>query len=150
MLTIYYQGKTNKEERSIIDSAARFTAKKLFPRFKVSITFIMIKELYETEKIQGDVDYDDDELNPRDFVVRIHKGMQKENLATLIMHELVHVKQYLRKELVFKFDEHSLSYKIYFKGKNITNVKYYDQPHEKEAYRLEEKLYDEYINFINI
>lgn len=149
MIKIYYEGYNNKKERQIIESAALFAAKKLFPRFKVSITFRFIKNLHEIEKIEGDVDYEDDELKPRDFIVRLNKGMLEEHLITLVFHELVHIKQYLRKELVYKFDTKNWGYKTYFKGRDVTNLKYYDQPFEKEAYRLQEKLYDEYVKTIS-
>lgn len=149
MISVFYEGYNNQAERDIIDSASEFAAAKLFPRFKVDITFRFIKNLKEKEKIEGDVVFLDDSYRPRDFIVRVHKGLAKDDLITLVIHEFVHIKQYMRKELYFKFDKKKWTYKVHFKGRNVDNVKYLDQPHEKEAYRLQEKLYKEYINTIS-
>ena len=48
-----------------------------------------------------------------------------------LAHEMVHAKQFLRKELDGNL----------WKKRNYDNVKYDDQPWEKEANRLEERLY---------
>lgn len=148
MISVFYEGYNNQAERDIIDSASEFAASKLFPRFKVYITFRFIKDLKKKEKIEGDVIFIDENYRPRDFVVRVHKGLAKDDLITLVMHEFVHIKQYLRKELYFKFDNRSRTYNTFFKGRNVNKLKYYDQPYEKEAYRLQEKLYKEYIKTI--
>ena len=149
MISIFYEGYNNQAERDIIDSASEFAAAKLFPRFKVDVTFKLIKDLKTTELIEGDVIFLDDSYRPRDFVVRVHKGLAKDDLITLVMHEFVHIKQYLRKELCFKFDNRSWTYNAFFKGRNVNKLKYYDKPYEKEAYRLQEKLYKEYIKTVS-
>ena len=149
MIEIYYEGYNNKKEREIIESAASFASKRLFPRFKIRITFRFIKDLKRKERIEGDVDYEDDELNPREFTIRVHKGMKEEDLTTLVFHEFAHIKQYLYKELVYKFDTKNWAYKTYYKGKPVDRIDYYSQPHEIEAYKLQEDLYNVYLGFIN-
>ena len=64
----------------------------------------------------------DAELGLRDFI-------------TAICHEMVHLKQAYRKEMVQKADG-----RTYWKGRDCTDVDYLDQPWEKEAYRLQDKL----------
>ena len=150
MITLYYEGYNNKAERKIIESAALFASNKLFPRHKVSVTIILVNNLHKKENIQGDVIYEDCGSRPRDFTIRLHKGMDEAELATLIFHEFVHIKQYIRKELVLKYDSKLAEYKIYFKGKDVSNIKYWDLPYEKEAYKLQEKLYKQYLNSINL
>lgn len=63
----------------------------------------------------------DAELGLRDFI-------------TAICHEMVHLKQAYRKELIQKDG------KMFWKGRDCTDVEYLDQPWEKEAYRLQDKL----------
>ena len=59
-------------------------------------------------------------------------------LAETLCHEFAHIKQYLRKEL-------SMDGRMW-KGKDISQVPYHKQPCEKEAYRLQEKLYKKVVD----
>ena len=58
-----------------------------------------------------------------------------EELMQNLAHEMVHVKQFFRKEL----DGSNWQFK--WKGRNANGYKYENQPWEREAYKLEEKLY---------
>lgn len=55
------------------------------------------------------------------------------DIVKTICHEMVHMKQYLRKELSMDG--------LVWKGKNLSKTPYDDQPCEIEAYDLQEKLY---------
>lgn len=71
----------------------------------------------------------------RDFEIELKKGMSIYDLIATICHEMVHVKQYYRGEL---FDNGE---GVRWKSKKISaDTDYLDQPWEKEAFRLEEKL----------
>jgi hypothetical protein len=50
-----------------------------------------------------------------------------------ICHEMVHIKQFIREEFV----EEVMDYE--------TIAEYFNQPSEKEAYRMEEELYKEWL-----
>lgn len=54
-------------------------------------------------------------------------------LVKTLCHEMVHMKQYLRKELSMDG--------MVWKGKDFSEIPYNDQPCEIEAYDLQEKLY---------
>ena len=60
------------------------------------------------------------------------------DVVKTICHEMVHIKQYLRKELTMDG--------MKWKGKDTSNVSYIDQPSEKEAYILQEKLYQKCVD----
>jgi|TARA_R110000851_G_scaffold309674_1_gene469211 hypothetical protein len=60
--------------------------------------------------------------------------LEYEAMMQTLAHEMVHAKQYLRGEL----DGYSLSWK----GAKPRNYKYVNAPWEKEAHRLEKKLYE--------
>jgi len=62
--------------------------------------------------------------------------MTMENMMQTLAHELVHAKQYLRGELC--------GYTAAWKGRKPRNYKYENAPWEKEAYRLEEELFNKH------
>lgn len=64
----------------------------------------------------------DAELGLRDFI-------------TAICHEMVHLKQAYRKEMIQKNNG-----RTYWKGKDCTDVDYLNQPWEKEAYKLQDEI----------
>lgn len=55
-----------------------------------------------------------------------------------LAHELVHVKQFARKELTENLQ--------YWKGNDHSDTDYWDQPWEKEARRLQKKMMIEYMS----
>ena len=76
---------------------------------------------------------------PREFALIIQKDLSEEETLKTIAHELVHVKQYLYKELNEQM--------TLWKGRKVSEEQYknyYDRPWEKEADKLGDKLYGEY------
>ena len=72
---------------------------------------------------------------PRDFTISLHSGMKEIDYVKTLLHELVHLKQWVEGSLRLK------SGRTYYKGMNVSDVKYYEQPHEIEAFKLQEELY---------
>ena len=66
-----------------------------------------------------------------DIDIDINRTISFEDQMQTLAHEMVHAKQFLRKELDGNL----------WKKRNYDNVEYDDQPWEKEANRLEERLY---------
>ena len=56
-----------------------------------------------------------------------------------LLHELVHLRQWIQGTLKLK------SGRMYWKGESVDRYDYMNQPHEVEAFELEEKLYTDYI-----
>ena len=69
----------------------------------------------------------------KEFEIEISKDLTLKDFVTTICHEMVHVKQYYRKEM----DGISMRWK---KKKIADKTGYYDLPWEKEAYRMQDKL----------
>lgn len=69
-----------------------------------------------------------------DFEIEIHKGMRLRRLLETVAHEMVHVKQYARKEL--KHDHEWLG-----KTYNPEKISYWDLPWEIEAHGREVGLF---------
>ena len=91
--------------------------------------------------VTGDLD------KPREFEIEIDSSMVNtyEDMLIWLAHEMVHVKQFVRVELIDWYTGG-----VQWKTKCLRGyTKYEDMPWEKEAYRLEEKLYDEYKEYLN-
>ena len=155
MIISQYEGRTNKKERQAIDALFSFVSKKYFPRHKVHITFKFMEALEKNEGIEGDIDWEETDKEefedypistarrPRVFTIRIQKGYDFNTFLTLIAHELVHVKQYVLGQLSNAYV--TSEYRTVFNGKDVTNVDYLKQPHEKEAFSLQEKIVTQFL-----
>ena len=79
---------------------------------------------------------------PRDFEIEIHNRLDPKLYTETLLHELWHLYQHVRGDLK---DKHQ---KRMWKGIDHSETDYEDQPWEKEAHGMEEKLYREYNSFI--
>ena len=79
---------------------------------------------------------------PRDFEIEIHNRLDPKLYTETILHELWHLYQHVKGDLK---DKHQ---KRLWKGIAHSETDYEDQPWEKEAHGMEEKLYREYNSFI--
>ena len=79
-----------KKERAIIEDGLLFAKQYLMPRIRILEVDINLKKNMEV-----DADVVGDE---REFVMRIRKGQDRDDLLTAVFHEMVHVKQYVRNE----------------------------------------------------
>jgi hypothetical protein len=66
----------------------------------------------------GDCMYEDD----NEFSIRLDKSLTPDNLITTVLHELVHVSQYLRGMVM------------------VNDLPYEERPHEIEAHSMEKQL----------
>ena len=94
------------------------------------------------EGICGWVWADDCDHRPRDFEIEIHNRLDPKLYTETLLHELWHLYQHVRGDLK---DKHQ---KRLWKGIDHSETDYEDQPWEKEAHGMEEKLYREYNSFI--
>ena len=61
--------------------------------------------------------------------------MKEIDYVKTLLHELVHLKQWVEGSLKLK------SGRTFYKGKSVSDMRYYQQPHEIEAFKLQEELY---------
>ncbi len=78
------------------------------------------------------------------YLIELKKGMSLELLLITLAHEMVHVKQYVQKELKIIYVKDDVV--DVWMGKRYRNVKYYDQPWEKEAFGTDENLYQDFLS----
>ena len=105
----------------------------------IYIDIKLTKDLKEKEKAYGYCHIVDDNLNkPREFMIELDTSMKHpfDQILTWLAHEMVHLKQFVRKELC-DYE----SGRVQWKSRSFGRVHYDDQPWEKEAYRLEGELY---------
>ena len=126
-------------ERKAAEKAIDFAIQKLMPRMRT------LDISLEIVKIEDKVDGYCLCVDPRTYEIEIQSGIDYADFVTAIFHEMVHVKQHARKELIDK----GLIKK--WKGEDwicmFTTVdEYMKLPWEEEAYRLQEELFEEYNN----
>ncbi len=119
-----------KGQRELVETIVYPLIKHLMPRLRnIEIDIKLVKNLSEKTGAEGFCLQDE----PRRYELEIDTALGFRNFITTICHEMVHVKQGVRGELT------EVCGKQYWKGK-VCNKDYYEQPWEKEAYRLQDKL----------
>jgi len=134
----------NKKLRSKIEEFTRWLGFELMGKRLAN----NIRVLVELDKFKGSeegyfgfADYEDSNIRPRNFIVRINKTMTESQIMETLAHEMVHVKQDAKCE---KVQRDRGGYRLLWKGVDHTYTPYSKQPWEREAYRLEKKLVKKY------
>ena len=118
----------SKRQRELTFDAARFAWKHLMPRIKKCTINFELKRLKGYEGTCLDIGH-------REYLIEIDKKLSLgDDFLTTIFHEMVHVKQYVRKEL--------------FSDVNFYNTReeYLNLPWEIEAYEMQEVLLEKWVN----
>lgn len=129
-------GKSVERDRAF--ALTVFALEELLPRYRTLNINIKIKKL---DDAFGFCEWEETNLNPREFNIEIARGMSEEDFDKTLLHELVHVKQYAKGELK---ERYAPKHTQLWKGKDHGTTKYDDQPWEKEAHKLEDKLYNKF------
>ena len=122
----------SKSQKKHAQSMVEFCVKMLMPRMRtLDITVRLCKP-------QGAMGYCLETDNDRTFEIELDKTQSMRNLLETLAHEMVHVKQYARRELNPKVD--------CWMGKtyNPKKVSYWDLPWEIEAHGRETGLFVRY------
>ena len=119
MMMIEFQNIRSVKFQDLICDVLEFGRKKLFPRHKhVYINIIATRN----RGVYGDCMYEDD----NEFTIRLNKSLSPSELLITVLHELVHVSQYLRGMVM------------------INDLPYDERPHEIEALAKEKQLTEAY------
>lgn len=147
MIEIEVFGAGSKKKKSFYEAAAKHFFFQLLPKTKkINI------DIHIEKKLQADAFCT--ELFPTWFVIEIAKELPFLEQIKCLAHEVVHCKQYIKKELQYKdgkvywkkqlFDSHNLTSRI--QSDFITEYdNYMNSPWEKEAFQLEEVLYNNFL-----
>jgi hypothetical protein len=137
MIVLEIQGGTNKEQRMAFD-AVNFAIKKLMPRKRNLNVEITITD------IPGDADAYHCCIDKGEHEIEVQSGLIEEDFMTAVFHEMVHVRQHERGLL----KDHGI--RKAWKGEEYIGIydtvdTYMNLPWEEEAYRLQEELYNKWI-----
>ena len=123
----------NRTQREICHNVVSHIISLLLPRYRTLDITVTLKTLH------GDaLGYCMMEENNRTFEIELHNKVSIKELVTNLCHEMVHQKQYARKEMN---DGDVQSGSAVWKGRKVNpNTDYYNLPWEKEAYRMEKCL----------
>ena len=132
-----------KKQRQVVEDVVKWSIKKLnLHRIKTLNLTFSIKTL---KSLYGQLEQLDDKR--REFSVVLDKNVDTKDLIRTVIHEMVHIKQYIRKEM----DSEIVGSRMRWKSKTYPyDIKYDDMPWEKEANRLETKYGNEYLKEIGI
>lgn len=127
-----------KWQRQMIQTLADWTLQELLPRHRKVDVQIRLKDLTK-DGVEGWCMEEDD----RFFIVDVEKAQSLRDLVTTVVHELIHVKQYVKREMVDYYDRATDSRKIRWKTSVYGyGTAYERQPWEKEAFKLQEVYAD--------
>ena len=135
----------NQELKDLVKQGAEFYGEVLLGKRMAKNIYLDIKltkGLKQKEKAYGYCHIIDDNLNrPREFMIELDTSMKYsfDQILTWLAHEFVHLKQFVRGELC----DYETG-RVQWKTRSFGRVHYDDQPWEKEAYRLETKLFEEF------
>jgi len=125
----------NRFQRDIAYKVVSEMIDTLMPRIKTFEIEVKIRKFSKEDDAVGYCNMLD---NNREFEIEVSRDLTLKDFVTTICHEMVHVKQYARKEMTDDLVENGNA--VWKRRKVNPNTKYYDLPWEKEAYRLQDKL----------
>ena len=121
----------NVAEKRMVENIGSWCIKKLLPRYRTINLHFKLKKLPHGE--YGYCQPIDEKC--KSFVVIVQRGLKLFDIITTVTHEMVHVKQFVRKELEEECGRQK------WKKKFISESTEYRQlPWEKEAFKLQDEL----------
>tara|TARA_B100000927_G_scaffold288345_1_gene282794 strand:- start:649 stop:1110 length:462 start_codon:yes stop_codon:yes gene_type:complete len=123
-----YQGQRNR-----VESVATFCVEQLLPKFRTLELDFHLGNYEQTENIMGSCLH----VHGNEFQIAIDKKQKLYDLILTVCHEMVHVKQYARKELKEDYPR-----TLWF-NKEYTDGRCY--PWELEAWKMQKILAHNYI-----
>ena len=151
MMNVFIDGfrSNNLALRDAIEEACWYYGRRLMGgrmAKQITVEVKLTNRLKEKENSYGYCHILDDNLNkPREFCIELDASMKHsfDNILMWLAHEMVHLKQFVRKEL-WDYEIGAVQWNT---KRYSSSMKYNDMPWEKEAYRLEDKLYYEFAEW---
>lgn len=122
-----------KDKKELAEKVISWYLKKVMPRYKTLDITVSLTNCMDTSLAYG---YCMRTENDRTFELEIDKNLRLFDFVSTICHEMTHLKQYARREMV-QLDDGRTRWKkkIYPEGYD-----YSKSPWEKEAFRVENEL----------
>ena len=110
---------------------------KFLPRHKIEVE--ILHRGLRREGVYGYCDYVGESYRPREFLIEIGTYFDEELYIKTLLHELVHLRQWVVGSLRSKRG------KMYYGKECVEKYDYWHMPHEIEAHEQEETLYVAYF-----
>ena len=123
--------------KRICEDVTFWFVNRFLPRHKLDI--LIVHRGLKREFVYGWCDFEDDYKRPRSFLIEIQSYLSKEEYIKTLLHELVHVRQWVIGSLRMKRG------KMCYRKIPVELYDYWDQPHEIEAREQENILYLRYL-----
>lgn len=123
--------------KRICESVTNWFMTRYMPRHTIDLR--IVHRGLKREFVYGWCDFEDDHKKPRAFLIELQSNMNLETYTKTLIHELVHVRQWVFGSLRQKRG------KMYYGSTKVEDLNYEDQPHEIEAREQEETLYITYL-----
>ena len=140
----------NKALFNALNEAAWFYGRRLLGgrmAKHITVEVKLTKDLKKKEQAYGYCHIiGDDVKKPREFCIELDTSTKFDlpQILTWMSHEFVHLKQFVRGELFdYEFGKSQWKSRVY----NVARMAHDDQPWEREAYRLEDTLYNEFAEW---
>ena len=149
MIDIHVRGAHgDRRLRTLLRAACYFYLKTLCPRIrKIRISVQIVDGLAASERAHGDCcQCGVDEPN-FDYIIRLDRNESYHFMLTILAHEMVHLKQYVRRELIL-YSGDTLGAR--WKGVYCSEYLYGAAPWEKEADERELELYMAFVESISV
>lgn len=128
---------STKRKRELAERVVTFAKHKLFPKTQYVILDVeLIPNLVDKQGVAGCCGNAGD----RQFEILVDSKQSYDDFVSTILHEMVHVKQYIKGEL----KEAAQFASIWKKKKYERDHEYHDRPWEIEAYALEKVLLEQW------
>ena len=134
MVVVEFTRKCSKKRNDAIMDAVMFACKQLMPRVRKPfyINIRPIPKLTETQGVNGDCMDEED----REFTIRIDVSLPLNEMISTILHEMVHVQQFLSGKL----KQPKPGKAVYKRVDYDWEMDYNDRPWEIEAHTKEKQL----------
>lgn len=139
MVVLEFTRKCSKKRHDAITSAVMFACNNLMPRVRKPfyINIKPIHKLTETQGVNGDCMDEED----REFTIRIDVSLPINDMVSTILHEMVHVQQFLSGKL----KQPRPGFAVYKRVDYDWEMNYDDRPWEIEAHSKEKQLAEKYF-----
>ena len=139
MVVLEFTRKCSKKRHDAITSAVMFACNNLMPRVRKPfyINIKPIHKLTETQGVNGDCMDEED----REFTIRIDVSLPINDMVSTILHEMVHVQQFLSGKL----KQPRPGFAVYKRVDYNWEMNYDDRPWEIEAHSKEKQLAEKYF-----
>ena len=136
MSSIYHSG--YGYSKVLCEDVTSWFVNNYYPRHKLDID--IVHRGLKCDRVVGLCDVNGPSSRPRAFLIDLQAHMEKELYIKTLFHELTHMAQWIDGKLRFRHG------KMRYCQEPVENYDYEHQPHEIEARKMENILYDRYLS----